>query len=372
MPSKLRVLVLNERDSHHPRAGGAEIHVTEIFRRLATRGIEVTLVTSGFPNAEAETVDEGMRILRLGRIRYYYPRAVWYCARETRRGHYDVVVECLNKLPYQSPVYSAVPVLAIAHHLFGDSAFLQVSWPVAATVWAMERTIPWLYRRVPFVSISESTRDDLIARGVAPEHIEVHHCGIRHPTIAAAGYAGRAPRVVYVGRLERYKQIDILLRAVARLVDRFPEVQIDIIGRGADRERLEGIAHEIGVDTRTHFVGFVSDDERDRLLNAARVCVFPSAKEGWGLTVIEANALGTPVVATDAPGLRDSVDEGRTGFLVPDGDVDAFASRIATFLGDDALGSTFSAAALEWSRHFDWDRAAERMESSLRRAAGRA
>jgi glycosyltransferase involved in cell wall biosynthesis len=365
MSSKLRVLVLNERDSHHPRAGGAEVHITEIFRRLAARGVEITLLTSGFPGGAKETIDEGMRILRLGRIRYYYPRAVWHCARETRLGRYDVVAECLNKLPYQSPLYSAVPVLAITHHLFGESAFLQVPWPVAATVWTLERTIPWLYRNVPFVSISESTRDDLVARGVGPERIEVHHCGIRRPTIEVPPLTGRPQRVVYLGRLERYKQVDLMLHAVARLAARFPDIEIDIIGRGADRERLERIAQEVGLGSRTHFVGFVSDAERDRMLAAARACVCPSAKEGWGLTVIEANALGTPVVATNAPGLRDSVDEGRTGFLVPDGDVDAFAARIAALLEDDALGDRMSSAALAWSRRFDWDIAADRMEASL-------
>lgn len=368
MGSKLRVLVLNERDSHHPRSGGAEIHVAEIFRRLAARGIDVTLLTSGFPGAASESTDEGMHILRLGRIRYYYPRAIWHCARETRRGRYDVVVECLNKLPYQSPLYSAVPVVAIAHHLFGESAFLQVPWHVAATVWTLERTIPWLYRDVPFVSISESTRDDLVARGISPAQIEVHHCGIRRPTVEAPPFSSRAPRVVYVGRLERYKQVDVLLRAVARLSATHPDIAIDIIGRGADRERLEQVARDVGVDARTHFVGFVDDAERDRLIAAARVSVCPSTKEGWGLTVIESNALGTPVVASDAPGLRDSVDQGRTGFLVPDADVDGFADRIRTLLDDDVEGERMSAAALAWSRRFDWNIAADRMEASLRTA----
>jgi glycosyltransferase involved in cell wall biosynthesis len=228
--------------------------------------------------------------------------------------------------------------------------------------------IPRLYRGVPFVAISESTRDDLVARGIPREQIEVHHCGIRKPTVAPAPYAQREARVAYIGRLERYKQIDILLRAVARLEDRFPDVRIDVIGRGADRGRLEQVARELGIAERAHFVGFVSDEERDRLLGSARVCVCPSTKEGWGLTVIESNALGTPVVATDAPGLRDSVDPGKTGFLVPDGDVDAFADRIGALLSDTELGQRMSSAALAWSRRFDWDRAAEQMEASLEAA----
>jgi glycosyltransferase involved in cell wall biosynthesis len=178
----------------------------------------------------------------------------------------------------------------------------------------------------------------------------------------------RASRVVYTGRLERYKQVDVLLQAMAKLANRFPDTHIDIVGRGSDRIRLEQVARDVGVADRTHFVGFVSDDERDRLLAAARVCVCPSAKEGWGLTVIEANALGTPVVATDAPGLRDSVEEGRTGFLVPDADVDTFAERIGRLLADDSLACKLSSAATLWSKRFDWDLAADQMAASLEAA----
>ena len=145
MASAPRVLVLNERDAQHPRAGGAEVHVTEIFRRLASRGFDITFTATSFPGGAGEMESDGMRIRRLGRIPYYYPRAVWNCARETRSGRYDVVVECLNKLPFYAPLYSAVPVLAIAHHLFGEAAFLQVPWPVATTV--SHRTLQCVFTR---------------------------------------------------------------------------------------------------------------------------------------------------------------------------------------------------------------------------------
>ncbi|HEY5656892.1 MAG TPA: glycosyltransferase family 4 protein [Myxococcota bacterium] len=360
-----RVLVLNERDPQHPKAGGAEIHVAEIFARLASRGAEITWAASGFAGGAASDEVRGMRVRRLARLPFYYPRAAWTCARDTRRGRYDAVVECLNKLPFLAPLYSAAPVLGLCHHLFGETAFLQVPWPVAAAVWSVERLVPRVYARGRLVVISESTRNDLIRRGVDPERIEVHHPGIRRPACDPPALSERGHRVAYLGRLERYKKVDVLLRAAARLVGRFPDLQIDIIGRGADRARLARVAAALGLEDRTRFSGFVSDAERDRLLAHARVCVCPSAKEGWGLTVIESNALGTPNVASDAPGLRDSVRDGETGFLVPEGDVEAFAGRIGELLGDDALAQRMSAAALRWSRGFDWDRAAARMEASL-------
>ncbi len=370
MPPRCRVLVLNERDPRHPSAGGAEIHVAETFGRLAAQGYEVTLASSSFPGCLPRERVGGLDVWRLGRLPTYYPRVAWTCARETRRGRFDVVVECLNKLPFYSPVYSAVPVLALCHHLFGEVAFLQVAWPIAATVWTAERLIPRVYRRQPFVTISESSREDLVARGIPTDQIRVIHCGIDRPALVIDPSQPRPQRIAYLGRLEPYKHIDVLLRAVAQLQDRFPLAELVVIGRGSLRARLEALAEELGIAGRTRFTGFVSTKERDAILAEVRVCVCPSAKEGWGLTVIESNAAGTPVVATDAPGLRDSVRDAVTGFLVAPGDVDGFADAIARLLSDDELATRMSAAALAWSQRFDWDAAASEMAKALEAARG--
>lgn len=365
MSSPCRVLVLNERDPEHPKAGGAEIHVAEIFRRLAARGYEVTLAASSFSGCDPEAEIDGMRVWRLGGIPTYYPRVVWTTARATRNDEFDVVAECLNKVPFYSPIYSAVPVLAICHHLFGEVAFQQVPWPVAAAVWASESLIPFFYQRVPMVSISESSRSDLIRRGIDPERIRVDHCGVQQSEIKVDTQKPRRMRVAYVGRLEVYKNVDIMLRACAALVERFADLEILVIGRGAARASLEALATELGIHDRTRFTGFVSDRERDELIAQTRVCVCASEKEGWGLTIIESNALGTPVVASDADGLRDSVRDGVTGYLVPSRDVDGFRSRIGELLEDDVLAAGMSERALAWSKNFDWDRAADGMMTAI-------
>lgn len=368
MPSPCRVLVLNERDLRHPQAGGAELHVSEIFRRLQGHGYEVTLASSSFPGAPEEEEVEGLPVRRHGRLPVYYPRVAWACARGTRRGEFDVVVECLNKVPFFSPIYSRAPVLALCHHLFGETAFREVAWPIAATVWAAERLIPPLYRGRPFITISESSRDDLVARGIPASDVCVSHCGVESTGVPVDVDRVRPQRVAYMGRLATYKRVDVLLHAMARLADRFPRAEIVVVGRGAARPALEKLASELGIADRTCFTGFVSDEERDALLADSRVCVCASEKEGWGLTVIESNRVGTPVVASDVPGLRDSVRDGETGLLAPYGDVDAFAAAIGRLLEDDALAHRMSSAALAWSRHFDWDRAAREMGEAIERA----
>jgi len=372
MGTPCRVLVLNERDPRHPLAGGAELHVSEIFCRLSERGYEVTLATSSFEGAPAEERVDGLQVRRLGRLPFYYPRVAGFCARETRRGQFDVVVECLNKVPFFSPIYSSAPVLALCHHLFGEVAFRQVAWPIAATVWASERLIPRMYRHRPFITISESSRDDLVARGIPKADIQVSHCGVEPTEIVVDVDRVRPHRVAYMGRLEPYKRVDILLRAMARLADRFPTAELLVIGRGSARPGLEKLAHELELSDRTRFTGFVSKLERDSLLAKCRVCVCASEKEGWGLTVIEANRVGTPVVASDAPGLRDSVRNGRTGLLAPYGDINAFAEAIGRFLEEDAFSLKMSREALRWSQGFDWDVAASEMGEAIDRARGAA
>ncbi len=119
-----RVLVLNERDPLHPKAGGAEVHLTELAPRLSERGFELTQLACSFAGASTSEVVDEMQVRRLGPLPVYYPRAAYQCWRDTARGRFDVVIEILAKLPFYSPLYSSVPVLAICHHLFGDTAYL--------------------------------------------------------------------------------------------------------------------------------------------------------------------------------------------------------------------------------------------------------
>ncbi|MBW2268446.1 MAG: glycosyltransferase family 4 protein [Deltaproteobacteria bacterium] len=376
MPDSMRVLLLNERDPLHPRAGGAEVHIAEIAKRLAPRGIAMTQLAVGFSGGAAREQLEGLEVRRLGPVPFYYPRAVATTAWETRRGRWDVVVEHLNKVPFCARAYAAGPVLAVNHHLFGQSAFLQVAWPIAATVVAIEKLIPHIYRNVPCLAVSESSRDDLVRRGLPREQIGLLHNGITFPARQPIEVSARPCRVAYLGRLESYKRIDRLLRACAGLVERFPQLEIVLIGRGAERGRLEALAAELGIAERTRFTGFVSDAERDALLAEARVAVCASVKEGWGLTVIECNALGVPVVATDAPGLRDAVRHDETGLLVPAAAAEVFSERLRDAIGgllaDELTLARLATEAHRWAQRFDWDRSADVMAEALRETAASA
>lgn len=361
----IRILVLNERDMEHPKAGGAEIHVERLFARIAARGHRVVHHSAAFEGAQRRVVRSGIEIERFGPLAAYYAGTPLRVARATRRGEFDLVVECLNKIPFYSPLYAGIPVLAVCHHLFGEVAFDQVPWPIAAAVFAAERGIPRAYHDTDFLAISKSTRDDLVTRGIDPARIRTSLPGLDPPALAVDPDAPRPPRIAYVGRLEAYKRIDLLLEAAALLLPRFPDLEVVVIGRGSERDRLVARARALGLSPRTRFTGFVPDAERDTLLASARACVFPSQKEGFGLTVIEANALATPVVARDAPGLRDSVRDGETGRLIVGDDPADWARALTPLLeqGDEALA--MRRCALDESKRFDWDRAADELIEAI-------
>jgi glycosyltransferase involved in cell wall biosynthesis len=240
---------------------------------------------------------------------------------------------------------------------------------------AIEKLIPLVYRRMPFLAVSESSKQDLVERGVPAERIDLLYNGITLPQIEIRPVTQRPCRVAYLGRLEPYKRIGLLLGAVAELAKRLPRLELVLVGRGSERDALERLAAELGIAERTRFAGFVSDEERDALVAEARVCVSPSVKEGWGITVIEANALGVPVVATDAPGLRDAVRHDETGLLVADAAAEVFTERLAAaverLLTDEAMLTRLSNEALAWSRRFDWDSSAQRMAEVIERTRWR-
>ncbi len=367
----LRILVLNERDLEHPKAGGAEIHVDRLFARVAAQGHRVVQYASGFRGGARHARIHGVEIERRGPLPAYYLGLPLRVVRARRRGEFDVVVECLNKLPFYSPLYAGVPVLALCHHLFGEVVWDQAAWPIAAVVRSAELGLPLAYRDCDFLAISPSTHDDLVARGLRPERIRTSLPGIDRPARAVDPEAPRPPRLAYVGRLEAYKRVDLLLEAAALLVPRFPELELVVIGRGAERERLESRAAALGLAERTRFTGFIDDAERDALLAGARACVFPSRKEGFGLTVVEANALATPVVARDAPGLRDSVRDGETGRLVSGDAPSDWAQALAPLLAEDAAALAMRRHALEFSRRFDWDRAAAELLEAVEACAAK-
>ncbi len=362
----MRLVVVNWQDRENPQAGGAEIHMHEIFGRLAARGHEVTLLCSGWKGGAARATIGGISVHRVGTRYTFQLLARRYYQRFLAASAPDVVVEDINKLPLWTPRWGAKRTVALVPHLFGSTVFEELAPPLAAIVWLHERPVAFSYRTTPFQAISESTADDLVTRGIERARITVIHPGIDTEAYTPdPSKRSPVPLVAYLGRLKRYKRVDLVIRAFAEM--RHPTAQLVIAGAGNYRRALERLARSLDLGDRVRFLGHISEAHKIELLRRAWVLALTSPKEGWGITNLEAAACATPVVASNSPGLRESVRDGETGFLVPHGDIVALTSAFRRVVDDPALVASLGAAGRRFAARFTWDAAAEQTEAHLAR-----
>jgi glycosyltransferase involved in cell wall biosynthesis len=360
----VRILLVNWQDRENPQAGGAEIHLHEVFGRVASLGHEVTLLCGGWPGCPPRARLDGIDVHRVG-TRHTFPfLARAHARRALDLARVDVLVEDINKVPLYTRGWGVRRTVGLVPHLFGGTVFQEAPLPLAAAVWLAERPLATAYRGLPFQAISESTADDLAARGIPRELVRVIYCGIDARAFTPAPERrSPTPLFAYLGRLKRYKGVDLVIRAFARVRD--PAARLAIAGTGDHRPELERLVDSLALSGRVDFLGFIGEAEKLDLLRRAWALAFASPKEGWGITNLEAAACSTPVVASNSPGLRESVRDGETGFLVPHGDVAAMAARLEELAASPPLVATLGAQARRFAETFTWERAARETVAHL-------
>ncbi len=360
----MRICAVNWQDIENPLAGGAETHLHEILERLAGWGHEVVLLCGGWAECPPRVERNGVELHRVGTRQSFPFRVRRYWERTLKSRGFDVLFEDINKVPLYTTRWGARRVVAVVPHLFGSAAFQELNPVLATAVWLSERPLAWMYRGVPFQAISESTADDLVARGIARDKVVVIPPGVSfdHYTPDASARAPR-PSFAYLGRLKKYKGVDLVIRAFAAMAH--PDAVLEIAGAGDYRPSLEALVHSLDLVGRVRFLGFVSETEKLGLLRRSWAVALASPKEGWGLTNVEAEACGTPVVASDSPGIRESVRQGETGFLTPHGDVKAMAAAMRRIAESPALVSEMGRRARTFAETFTWDRCARATEAHL-------
>lgn len=360
--ASMNILVYNWQDITNPFGGGAEVHLHEIFSRVAARGHGVTLYCCAHGTAPSEEVIDGIRIIREGSrslFNFYVP--LRYHSR-FRHENYDIVIDDLNKIPFYTPLYVREPLLAIAHHFFGTSIFREIGTLAGSYVYAAEKAVDWVYKRTPFAVVSQSTLDEYVQRGFNPALFSIiPNCITQEQFPMQIGTKAAQPTVAYFGRLKKYKSIDHLVQAFAIVAKAIPNAVLHILGTGDFRSHLEQLVQQLGIADRTTFFGYVTDQQKVELLSNAHCMVNPSMKEGWGITNIEANACGTPVISANVPGLRDSVLDGKSGLLYPYGNVEQLADTITSVLTNTQRRLALSEGAVAWARQFNWDSSAQLM-----------
>ncbi len=361
---KYNILLVNWRDIDHPEAGGAEVHAHEIFRRLAEMGHRLSFLTAAWPGCEPKARIDGIDIRRVGRNLTFNYTAARLLRGELADQGFDILVEDVNKIPFCGPWVSKLPRLILFHHLFGPTIFREASPPVAAYVYLWERMIPFIYRKEHVQAVSVDTAEELIGMGFDRKKIRIVYNGVDsglYTPPSGESELSEEPYILYMGRVKRYKRLDLILEAFAIAARSGLNLRVRLVfaGGGDDYPRLEKRAAALGIASRCTFSGRVSEEEKIKLLRRALVVANPSPKEGWGITNMEAAACGTPVVASRSPGLRESVRDGVSGFLFEPGDVEGFAGRLLAVAGDRQLRSKLGAGAREFALQFNWDKSAE-------------
>jgi glycosyltransferase involved in cell wall biosynthesis len=364
-----RIHVLAWRDLDDPDAGGSELHADEFMRRWADAGLDVVHRTSAARGLPATARRHGYRVVRRGSRYTVFPRTA---ASELtgRMGRSDALVEVWNGVPWFSPVwYVRRPHIVVLHHVHGPMWDQIMPPPFAAAGRLLEsRVAPPFYRRTATVTPSEATRDELLGLGFRPELVTAVDNGT-DPYFAPGGSRWPEPTVVAVARLAPVKRFELLLESIAAARATVPDVRLRIIGDGPLRPDLEAWIRAHGAEGWATLLGRVTRGQLRDEYRRAWVVGSASLAEGWGLSLTEGAACGTPAVATDISGHRCSVVDGTTGVLAADADL---GRALAGVLGDPARRDALGAAALARARTLTWDASARGVLAVLHAAATRA
>ncbi len=360
-----RIRMVAWRDLDDPEAGGSELYVDRVATAWAQAGLEVELRTSVVPGAARVASRHGYQVVRRGG-RYEVFGQVLAEGLAGARQRPDAVVDVWNGMPFFSPLWFRGPRLTVLHHVHGQMWQMTLSPTLARLGDSIERRVaPLLYRRTPIATLSTSSKEEIVEQLHLPAaHVHVVEPGI-DPRYGPGGRRSGDPMVLAVGRLVPVKRFDVLLRALAEARRKVPQLRAVIAGEGYERPALEALRDELGAENWVDLRGHVDDRTLLSLYRSAWVVASSSLREGWGMTLTEAAACGTPAVATDIAGHRDAVVDGTTGLLVAHDD--DLAGAIAQVLLDAPLRQRLGEGARLHAARFAWERTARSLFALLDR-----
>jgi glycosyltransferase involved in cell wall biosynthesis len=352
------VHLISWRDLEDVEAGGSEVHASNVAKRWAAAGLDVQLRTSFAQGRPSVATRDGFRVIRRAGRYLVFPRAVLSEIGE-RHGPWDAVVEIWNGVPFFSPLWTrGKPSIVFLHHVHAEMwrMVMPENDRLARAGELLEsRIAPPFYKRTPIVTLSDSSMAELVHDlGFRPDRVTVVPPGI-HSRFGPGGRRDDEPLVCAVGRLVPVKRYDRLIEAMATVRERHPTVRLVIVGEGYERPVLEAAIERLGAGEWVSLPGRLGDDDVIDLYRRSWLVASASAREGWGMTVTEAAACGTPAVVTRIAGHTDAVVDGETGLLADPHDIADLAERISTVLGDEVLRKALAEAALERAKALTWD-----------------
>ena len=358
----MNILIFSWRDLRHPLAGGAEESTHQHAKAWVKNGHKVTLFTSRFKNSEAREKIDKVEIVRYGHDVFGVQVFAFFWYLFGNNPKFDLVVDQFHGIPFFTPLYVRAKKLAFIHEVAKEVWKLS-PWPKPFNLLpAVVGTIfePWVfkifYRKVHFMTVSKSTKDDLVNWGMPAENIEIIHNGVTLTVPSAVINKEKKKTSIYLGALAKDKGIEDAIKVFSQILKKDKNWQFWVVGKGDEKykKRLEVRCQRLGIKVKVKFWGYVDDDKKFELLARAHVLINPSIREGWGLVNIEANAVGTPIVAYNVPGIRDSVKDGFSGILCKEKSPGYLAEEATNLVNDKWRYRKFSQQAEAWSKKFSW------------------
>lgn len=365
---KLNILILSWRGTGHPHVGGAEIVTFEHAKAWVKAGHKVTLFTSFYNGAKTKEWLNGVNIIRKGGAEFSvkFFACIWYLFRDHEK--FDIVVDEFHGIPFFTPLYIRTKKIAFIHEVAKEVWFLNYNTLKASIGYYLE---PWIfklfYKNIPFMTVSASTKKDLTEWGILKENITVVHNGviIEKPHVL---HKSSKNTITFLGTLSKDKGVEDALYCFSILKQR-GDFNFWIIGKSeSDRyqKELKELTKELGLEEKTVFYGFVSQSRKFKLLAGSHLLIHPSVREGWGLVVIEAAAVGTPTIGYKVVGLKDSIIDNKTGMLTRKNTPEEMAKDVYSLLMDQPRYIRMCHDAKKWSNKFSWANSVEQSLSLLK------
>lgn len=362
----MRILIFNWRDPRHSWAGGGEVYIFEQASRWVKMGHEVTVFCGEDKEKNLPSFEkiQGIKIYRKGGRYSLYLWAIWYYMAHFR-GKTDIVIDVENGIPFFTPIFCRIPKIAYVYHIHGNQFFYELPAPINLIGYTVEKFIfPFLYRDIPIIVISKTTKNQLIKMGFHAEKITIVYCGINGSKIVKNSIKKFShPTVLYLGRIKKYKRVDLLIKIFSRIVEKVPQARLVIAGWGTEALNIADLVMRNDLRRKILLRGPVTDKEKKVLLSKSWVFVNPSIAEGWSIAVIEANFHRTPAISFKVPGLIESIKSGKTGLLAKD--EKDLVEKICLVLTNQDLREKLSKNAKIWATNFSWDRSAKESLSIL-------
>ena len=355
----MNVLILNRRDTVNPAGGGAEVYTFEVARGLVERGASVTIFSSRFAESVPEEFVEGIRHIRRGNEFAVHLHGFLYALR--RRATFDVIIDEYNGLGFMG--FLLPNSMILIHQMYREFWFRELG-ALGAIPYVIEPLLLKLYRRLPAITVSPSTRDDLLALGF--KNVRIVMNALSNYPLKELPEKDEEPTLIFLGRLRSTKRPLDALAIYKKVKEGVPAVRLLIAGRGAQEEELR---REAGGDPDVIFLGFVSDEEKFKCLARAHLMLVPGVREGFGINVLEAASQGTPSVGYNIHGLRDSIKDGVTGLLAEG--IDDAADNVLTLLNDPDQLRELSLNGLAYTKEFNWSRRAGEFADTLQELTGK-